>query len=365
MTKVLFNISCLEQGGAERVVTNLSNRLVKDGYEVVVATQWQGKNEFVLDEKVKRVHVGLKENDTTRNRISRTLRRFSYLRQTIREEQPDVVISFLKYNNYRSLIANFGTGIPNIIAVRNDPKTDYSTKLDKLLIPLLYPFAKGAVFQTIEQKEFFPKYIQKRAEVILNPVHNKYIEAQPPLTKDKCVVQSGRLVGFKNQQMLVRAFVKVHEKYSDYQLKFYGRETDDGTKELLEKLICEKEAQDYIHLMGASDELEYLIPKAEIAAFSSDYEGLPNAVIEAMVLGMPVIATDCPCGGPGTLIQHEENGLLISVGDEQAMADSICRLIEDKEFANRLGANARQLANRVNEEAIIQQWKDYIQRIIK
>ena len=364
MTKILFHLTCLEQGGAERVVSNLANRLVKDGYEVVVTTQWQGENEFALDERVKRIHVGPKENDQNRNRISKVLRRITYLRETIKQEKPDVVISFLKGNNYRSLIANMGTKIPNIVAVRNDPKSDYSTKADKVLIPLLYPFADGAVFQTEEQRDFFPKHVRERAEVILNPVHNKYIQAELPREKEKVVVQSGRLVGFKNQQMLVKAFIKVHEKHPDYKLKFYGRDAGDGTKELLEKLILEHQASDYITLMGASDELEKVIPQAEVYAFSSYYEGLPNALIEAMALGMPIVATDCPCGGPRTLITHEYDGLLIPVNDEDAMAGNICRLIEDKELAKKLGENAKKIADRVNEEAIIQQWKDYISKVI-
>jgi len=364
VTKILFHLTCLEQGGAERVVSNLSNRLVKDGYEVVVTTQWRGENEFALDERVKRIHVGTKESDRNRNRISKVLRRITYLRETIIQEKPDVVISFLKGNNYRSLIANMGTKIPNIVAVRNDPKSDYSTKADKVLIPLLYPFADGAVFQTEEQREFFPKNVRERAEVILNPVHNKYIQAEVPQKKEKLVVQSGRLVGFKNQQMLVKAFVKVHDKHPDYKLKFYGRDAGDGTKELLEKLIFEHQAGDYIELMGASDELEKVIPKAEIYAFSSYYEGLPNALIEAMALRMPIVATDCPCGGPRTLITHEYDGLLIPVNDENAMTENICRLIEDKELAKILGENAGKIAQRVNEEAIIRQWKEYIGKVI-
>lgn len=364
MTKILFHLTCLEQGGAERVVSNLSNRFVKDGYEIVVTTQWEGENEFVLDDRVKRINVGPKKSDQSRNRLSKAIRRITYLRNAIKEERPDVVVSFLKSNNYRSLIANLGTNIPNVIAVRNDPKSDYSTKTDKILIPLLYPFADGAVFQTDEQKEFFPKYIQERAEVILNPVHNKYIQAVQPKVKEKTVVQSGRLVGFKNQEMLIRAFEKVHEKHPDYKLKFYGRDAFDGTKEKLEALIKEKNAFDYVELMGASDELEKVIPQAEIYAFSSYYEGLPNALIEAMALGMPIVATDCPCGGPRTLITHEYDGLLIPVNDEVAMAENICRLIEDKELAEKLGANARKIADRVNEEAIIEQWKQYIDKVI-
>ena len=364
MRKILFHLTSLEQGGAERVVSNLSNRLAKDGYEIVVTTQQTGNNEFELDSKVKRIHVGLKESDQNRGRISKAVRRIFYLRHAIKAEKPDIVISFLKKPNYRTLMANLGTGIPTVIAIRIDPKSEYSGKTDKILIPLLYPFASGAVFQTEEQKEFFPKYLQEKAVVILNPVHNKYIAAQSPVQKEKTVVQSGRLVDFKNQLMLLRAFLKVHEKHPDYQLKIYGPDSLDDTRKHLEQFIEEHQASDYMKLMGGSNELEKVLPQAEVYAFSSDYEGLPNALIEAMALGMPIVATDCPCGGPKTLITHGENGLLIPVGDENAMAENICRLIEDKELAATLGSNARKIADRVNEEAIIEQWKQYIERII-
>ena len=361
MKKILFHLVSLEQGGTERVVTNLANYLSKNGYSVVVTTQWEGKKEFVLEEQVKRIHVGA---DKKAGRIRKACDRVINLRQAIKDEKPDVVISFLKKSNYRALLATMGTSIPNIIAVRNDPMADHVSISDKVLIPLLYSRAEGAVFQTEQQKEFFSEAIQKRAEVILNPVNSKYLLAEAPEKKEKVVVHSGRLVQFKNHAMLVRAFVKVHEKHPEYKLFLYGRDTKDGTREKVEALISENNATEYIKLMGSSNELEKLIPQAEIYVLSSDYEGMPNALIEAMVMGMPVVSTDCPCGGPGVLIKHEENGLLVPVRDEKVMASSICRLIENPDFARMLGKNASKLAERVNEDAIAGQWKEYIERII-
>ena len=133
-------------------------------------------------------------------------------------------------------------------------------------------------------------------------------------------MQSGRLVDFKNQLMLIRAFVKVHEKHPDYDLKIYGGDSLDGTKELLEALIAERHAEGYVTLMGASDELEKVLNDAAVYAFSSDWEGLPNALLEAMALGLPIVATDCPCGGPRTVMQDGYNGLLVPIKDEDAMA---------------------------------------------
>ena len=117
--------------------------------------------------------------------------------------------------------------------------------------------------------------------------------------------------------------------------------------------------------MGASDSLEKELPKASVYAFSSDYEGMPNALLEAMVLGMPVVATDCPCGGPRTVIEHGKNGLLIPVGDEKALEESINRLIEDREYAEGLGREAKKLGEQINAQAILAKWKTYIETVIE
>ena len=257
-----------------------------------------------------------------------------------------------------------GTRIPLITAVRQDPKSYYNSVADKILIPLLYPLSTGSVFQTEEQMQCFPKSLQKRATVILNPINDKYLNIPKPKEREKVVVQSGRLVEFKNQAMLLRAFVKVHEKHPDYSLKIYGGDSFDGTKQKLEAIITEYQAYDYMKLMGPSDSLEKELPKASVYAFSSDYEGMPNALLEAMVLGMPVVATDCPCGGPRTVMVHEENGLLIPVGDEKAMTESINRLIEDRDFAERLGENARKISKKIERTAVLSMWKDYIEETI-
>ena len=110
-----------------------------------------------------------------------------------------------------------------------------------------------------------------------------------PEKRVKEVVQSGRIVDFKNQLMLIRAFDRVHKKHPDYVLKIYGGDSGDGTREQLEELIAERNAGEYVFLMGASDSLEKVLVNASVFAFSSDWEGLPNALLEAMALGLPIV----------------------------------------------------------------------------
>ena len=365
MQKIAFHLNSLQQGGAERVVSNLANRFAKEGYEVVIATEWYGTDEFALDQKVRRVHVGLTKEDEDRSRISKMLRRIWYLRRFMKKEKPDVVVAFTRGVLYRALAAGIGTGIPVVISVRTDPVGHYDKKADKLRIPLLFPHAAGCVFQTEGAKDFFAPYLQENSRIILNPLNPKYVGVPEPAVRTKNVVQSGRLVDFKNQPMLIRAFLKVHEKHPDYTLKIYGPDSKDGTKEILESIIHENHAEDFVKLMGGSNTLEKDLADAALYAFSSDWEGLPNALMEAMALGLPVVSTDCPCGGPKTLIEDGVNGLLVPIMDEKAMTDGILRLIEDRELAERLGREARKISERANEDAVFEQWQTYLQECCK
>ena len=365
MKKIMFHLNCLERGGAERVVSNLANQFAKDGYEVIVATEWQGEVEYSLDEKVRRVHVGLKESDRKRSRLSKAWRRLWYLRTFILKEKPDVTLAFAHKAIYRALGATLFTGQKVIIAVRTDPVGHYDRMLDKIMIPILYPHASGAVFQTTGQRDFFPKYIRDKSVIILNPLHDKYISADQPENREKTVVHSGRIVDFKNQDMLIRAFINVHKRHPDYQLKIYGGDSFDGTLEILQNTIRENNAEEYVRLMGSSDELEKELVKGSVYAFSSDWEGLPNALLEAMALRLPVVATDCPCGGPRTVIRNEENGLLIPIKDQHALEIAINRLIEDREFAEKLGNEAGKIVEELNGPTIVEKWRNYIEKVMR
>ncbi|MBD5521015.1 MAG: glycosyltransferase family 4 protein [Lachnospiraceae bacterium] len=363
MQKIAFHLNCLEQGGAERVVTNLANQFVEKGYEVIIATEWYGENEFQTDTRVKRVHVGLREEDKKKNHMIQILLRIKYLTKFIKEEKPDILIPFARKALYRGLMAAYFIKIPILISIRTDPAGHYEEWSDKIQIPILFPRADGCVFQTEGARDFFAPRLQKNSRIILNPINPKYIGTPIPEKRTKTVVQSGRLVDFKNQPMLIKAFVEVHKKHPDYDLKIYGGDSFDGTKEILEELIEKNNAGDYIHLMGASDSLEKDLADAALFAFTSDWEGLPNALMEAMALGLPIVATDCPCGGPRTIMTDGVDGLLIPIKDQKALEEGINYLIENPEIAENMGRKAREIADRANGDAIFEQWKAYIEEL--
>jgi len=366
MSKIAFHLNCLCQGGAERVVSSLANQLCAMGEDVFIATEWQDENEFEIDKRIKRVHVGLREEDKKKGRITKFFLRIKYLKDFVREYKPDILIAFAQRANYRALMAAGNSDIPVVISIRTDPVGHYDALSDKIQIKWLFPKAAGCVFQTKGQKEFFYPYLQDNSRIILNPINPKYIGVPDvnETDKEKAVVHHARLVDFKNQPLLLRAFLRVHEKYPDYVLRLYGGDSGDGTKEILEDIISSNHAEKYIFLMGASDDLEHELPKGMIYVFSSDWEGLPNSVLEAMALGMPVISTDCPCGGPATIIRSMENGILVPIKDEQALADAMIKLIEDRDLALTLAKEAKNISDIANASAVASQWISYIHHII-
>lgn len=378
MSRIMFHLNTLTQGGAERVVSNLANEFCKGDDEIIVATEWYGEDEFKLDTKVNRIHVGLKDEDENKSRIIKAILRLKYLRDAIKKENPDVVIAFAQKAIYRSSFASIGLKNPLIVCVRTDPTGHYDQLLDKIVLPLINKRANGAVFQTTGQRDFFPKHWIDISTIILNPVNDKYFLSDSVYNNrkpTKTIVQHARLVDFKNQPMLIDAFMKVHEVYPEYDLKIYGPDSYDGTKEILEKKISDYNAASFIHLMGGSDELEKQVPEAEIYAFSSDWEGLPNTLIEAMAMGMPIVATDCPCGGPRTVmpntksvsapLEFTEDGILVPIMDADALAAGIIYMIEHEEYALSCGQHARNIKDITNGAAIVRQWREYISEVIE
>ncbi|MCL2717323.1 MAG: glycosyltransferase [Lachnospiraceae bacterium] len=364
MKKILFHLNTLDQGGTERVVSNLANQFAGTDYNVIIATEWYGEKEFILNPLIKRVHVGLKDVDEKKGRLTKVMLRIKYLRILIKSEKPDIVISFNRNENYRALVAAFGKLVPVIISTRNDPAKDYGSLIQKILISFLFPKATGCVFQTAEQQSFFPAKIRQKSRVIFNPLNPKYIHVAPPLKRNKEIVHSSRLEERKNQTGIINTLIRIHNDYPDYILKIYGNNSNDNTKKKLENIIAANKAGDYIKLMGGSDNLERELVNASLYIYNSDWDGMPNAMMEAMALGLPVISTDCPCGGPAEFITDGINGLLIPVRDDIALEKAVRRLLDDPDYAEKLGQAARKISEKCNTKAVAAQWKDYIESVI-
>lgn len=356
--KLLFYINAIHDGGAERVMTNLTAQFAKAGNEVILLTSFVDTWEYPVAPGVRR--LTMEQEEIKQNRLLRNYTRIKKLRAICKQEKPDVLISFMAEPNLRALIATIGLPVKTVVSVRNDPNREYAGILGKIVGKVLLPAADGCVFQTQEAKAWFPRRLQKKSKIIFNAVAESFFE-----TKRACpenIVTAGRLVKAKNHSLLIRAFAKIAEKHPEEKLLIYGAGRD---KEELECLINELNMNGRVVLMGATEQMQDILARAKIFVLSSDYEGMPNALMEALAVGVPSVSTDCPCGGPKMLIEHGKNGLLVPVEDETAMAEAMDRLLGDPAFAEELGKAAREKAEAFRPYIVFGQWKSFVEDTIK
>lgn len=356
--RILFYINRIGRGGAERVMVNLSNMFNRIGYEVHLVTSFPTSNEYPVDEGVTR-HTLSQQRLTSfweRNMVY-----ISKLRHTIHEVRPDVVVSFMAEPNYRAILAAAGLGTKTIISVRNDPCQEYAGRMGRLLGQRLLPLADGCVFQTEQARAWFPEKLQKKSIIIPNAVNEAFYSTQrAPIPG--MIVTCGRLNAQKNQKMLIDAFSRIAGRYPWIRLRIYG---DGDLRQALSQQITDLGLDDRVELMGVTTDVPSVLREASVFVMSSDYEGMPNALMEAMAVGVPCISTDCPCGGPQMLIDNGQNGLLVPVGDTAQLAQALEKLLSDETLAGRMGQQAHQSAQRFLPERIFQEWKAYIDAAIR
>lgn len=365
--KILFHLNSMGHGGAERVVSILSGHLSNAGEEVVVTTQWYSEEEYTLSKRVRRINLGLTEREEQKGRLYKALLRLMHLRKCIREENPDLVISFCCKANYRSALSLLGKQTPLLISVRNDPSVTYAA--NKAATWLMERKARGCVFQTPDARAFFSKRLQERSRIILNPIADCYLTQKQEKTDGKDqqsreIVTAGRISGQKNQLLLVRAFADISREFPDLLLRIYGEVQEDAVYRRLVGFIEEKQLKDRVFFMGVTDDLKQKMAGASMFVLSSDYEGMPNALIEAMAMGLPVIATDCPCGGPAMLIENGKNGMLVPVEGRQELEEAMRMLLLEPERAATMGKEAEKIIQRVHPEKICEEWMTYIRELL-
>ena len=357
LKKVVFYINAIHEGGAERVMINLARQFAGGGVETLLITSFVDTWEYSVPDGVKRLVLDKK---IYKSKISRNLHRIFALRKVLKKEKPDCVISFMAEPNYRSLIATFGLKTKTVISVRNSPKKEYPGKVGSILAKILLPTADGCVFQTNDAKEWFVKKLQDKSVIIPNAIADKFYGLEWHPIKGN-IITIGRLVEQKNHKLLISAFEKLHDEHPDITLSIYG---SGNMESELESFINESNLSDCVFLKGPTQDVPAVLQDANMFVMSSDYEGMPNALMEALTVGVPCVSTDCPCGGPKMLIQQEENGLLVQCGDLHMLYQSMKKLYEDELLQNKFHSRSVESMMDFKENAIYLKWNEFVNRII-
>lgn len=357
---IVFYIGSLCMGGAERVIVNLAAYFHTCGYKVTIVTKEQDVDEYPVPDGVTRRLADITGDEVSKSRILNLYRRIAKLRNIWRQIKPDYIISFIKKNNFMAITSAAGLRIPVIVSVRSNPSREYPDKLTRLLVRILFPMAKGVVLQTNQAKEFFPLKVQKKVVLLPNSISEKFLCVETPVQRKKEIVWVGRMDSNKNPRMLLRAFAQVADKYSDWSLTFIGEGYE--RKELED--ICKKENLfGKVTFKGRINDVAEAIATSSVFVMTSKQEGMPNALIEAMVLGLAVISTDCPCGGPAELIEQGVNGILVPVDDEVALVEKLDKVLSDDKLRERLSENAKKIIEKIHPDIVNRKWLEYVESV--
>lgn len=352
---LVFYINTIHDGGAERVMVNLTKCFAEDGYRVILVNSFRDTWEYEVSPLVKR--VVLEPQESRENVFVKNVKRISRLRKVCKTEKADVLISFMGEPNIRAIVASIGLDIKTIISVRSNPDIEYAGLFGSAIKKYVLPRADGCVFQTKYAKEMFPRKLQDKSTVIYNMVKEEfyYVKAENP----KYIVSCGRLNKVKNYEMLIRAYAGLHIEDCP-QLRIYGQGPE---KENLEKLIRELNMEGRVLLCGQTDDVVGVLREAILFVLTSDSEGMPNALMEAMAAGVPCIATDCPPGGVREIFGEEHKGQLVPVGDEAALKRAIQVLLSDPSKYEEEKTWITERAAEFRTDKIFDRWKEYIENV--
>ncbi|MDE7479063.1 MAG: glycosyltransferase [Lachnospiraceae bacterium] len=360
MKRIVLFISSLQKGGSERVMVNLAEYFREKKYDVILVTQYKKENEYSILPEIRRVYSEPDESLLQGGRIRNFFVRFNTLRNIWNAYRPDVILSFLGKNNLMAVATAAFLPSKVAVSVRGEPTMEYEGKIMQLIAKFVFRFADGVVLQTEQARAFFPKSVRKKSVLLPNPLNAQFLNREICKERKDLIVAAGRLDENKNHAMLIHAFAKIAEEYPTVKMAIYG---EGELRAELEALVSEKGLSDRITLPGNVSDVADRICKARIFTLTSNTEGMPNSIMEALALGIPVIATDCPCGGPATLIENGVNGLLVPVGDAFALADAFRRILEDKDFELKLRENAYKITEKLAPDKVDKEWEEYLNRL--
>lgn len=387
---ITFLTASLGSGGAERVVSLLANRMSEMGHQVEIIC-------LMYDDVYYQTKPEVKLTVVPRVCPGNLIKRLFWLRRYVQKSGTEVCVAFTEGVYCATICTLLGTGIPVIASERLDPH--YMSWQRNLLKKIFLPHAAWLVVQTEHIKSYFKGKVAKKTSIILNPVNEKVFEVNDErlmvngdgvTVKENTIISVARLFPQKRQKVLIGAFAKIAEKYPEWKLVIYG---EGPERAKLEKLIASLNENDshlntkdtktqrvvngerlmvndkrlkineWILLPGRCETIIEELNKAKIFALSSDYEGLSNAMLEAVCVGLPIVSTRV--SGTDELIREGVNGYVVDCGDTIALAEALEKLMGDEKKIQQFSAESRKMAEQFRLDHIVRDWLELMERVIK
>ncbi|RLA74316.1 MAG: glycosyltransferase family 4 protein [Epsilonproteobacteria bacterium] len=355
--KILFIISSLGLGGAERVLSTLANHLSLN-HEVLILKLDNEEPFYKISNDVTIESLDLeKSNNSILKKIVHNFTLLSSIRKSIKKYDSDIIISFMDRTNINTLLATRFLGKKLIISER----TNFDAQKNKILRKLrniTYPYTDGMV--VLSQYDYNKYYNVKNKKIIFNPLFvNADIDSM--ITKEKVIISVGRIIESKAFDILLNALVKIDSKLlQDWKVYIIG---DGRERQKLESMVVDFDLVNTVEFLGVKKNVVNYYKKASIFISTSRSEGFPNTLSEALSLGCASIATDC-ISGPSELIKNEDNGFLVEVDNIDQIKDKLELLMKDKTLRDTFSRRSIEMSKKYKIDNIVKEWEEYINEII-
>lgn len=344
---IMFVIPAMGRGGAERVVSILANSYAQRGQTVYIAMMVHNEVSYDLSEQIKILDLS---NDRIPSKLDLPRMVFA-LHRALKKYCPEVIVSFMGQMTLVTGLAKWGIKARFIPSERIDPSQVHRVWPYKKLLEHFYRYADCVIMQTEKARDYFPDNIRSNCVIIPNPIAVSVESRKPARNR---VVTAGRLTAQKNHKLLIDAFEIFRVGHEDYTLEIFG---EGKLRNSLQAYIHSKGLDPCVMLMGNVSDLHLRISDASMFVLSSDFEGLSNALLEAMSMGLPCISTNC---AGSEVIQDGESGFITPIGDCQSLANAMRRIADDEALSDKLRFGAKKQAALYSYENVIQQWDNVI-----
>ena len=353
--EIMIFVDKISNSGASKIVCWLANKLSLAGYTVTLITYLPGEDKKEISEDIKRINLNVNVN-----RFIRPIVVINRLRKIIKCNKYNLCIAFLPIESMYTIISAFGTNSKTIVCERSDPY--FENSIPAKLARSFYKFSTGSVFQTKEARDYFSANVIKNSSIIPNPSFQRSFDVKAYNQRSQIITYAGRLyLRQKRQDILLKAFKLIIDSGYDCELHIMG---DGPDKTDLQFLAESLNISDKVKFLGDLSNVEEELSDSKLFMFSSDYEGIPNAIIEALQLGVPVVSTDCSPGGARVLIKNGFNGFIVPREDYKKLARRAIEILSCESMAETMSKNALTIVDIYSESFVLKKWLDYIEKII-
>ena len=367
--KIVFFISQLGHGGAENVVANLTSQLAKKGHRIILISHL-GNQFYTVSDDVKLIDVQRWEYNTyegslTERIYKKAANRFKdyvHIRRILKEETPDVVISFLQAWLWQLIMVCTGR-YPLICAERNAMIRPVHKNF--LIKQLFYRMAYAVQVMSRHDKAWL-RGRYKRIYPMPNPLRFE------PLNKEKYdalfpnrknILACGRVNTQKGFDKLIIAFSKIAHDYPEWNVDICGEIENQAYYQKLLELVKENDLQGRIVFLGPRSDVDAVMQSHSIFCLSSQNEGFPNVLSEAMANGLACVSFDI-ITGPSEIINDGLDGIIVEDQNESALASGLELLISNEDLRCSLGLHAIENIKRFEKDRIVNKWELFFSSIV-